>query len=487
MLIRHADLAIGRRDLRIAGGRVAQIAPHLPPRPDEQVIDALGNAVIPGLHDHHIHLYSLAAAMESLDCGPPLDAGRLAAALRGAAANAVGWIRGVGYHESVAGDIDRDWLDAHVPDAPVRIQHRSGRLWMFNSCALDLLTRGGGAAHPIETVDGRMTGRLFDGDAWLRARRASQRPDLRTVSALLARYGIVGVTDAGHGNGHGDFIAMQEAQRCGALTQAVHMLGNHELDAVDGGTSLRAGCFKIHLHDHDLPSPETLRATVERAHDAGRGVAVHCVTNADLIVALSAIEAAGPNGLDRIEHAAMVPPDVVDWIAALGLAVVTQPHFIAERGDSYRQTIADQQWPWMYRVNTLLKAGIAVAGGSDAAYGRPDPWASMHAAVHRRTSSGAVIGEGERIDPDTALALFTSPAESPGRAHHRLAAGDIADLCLLDRPRLSAMAGLGEVRVLMTLRSGSPIWLDDRVAPMPGRSTAEPLFSKHMQIEEGFR
>lgn len=487
MLIRHADLAIGQRDLRIAGGRVAEIAPCLPPRPGEQVIEARGNAVIPGLHDHHIHLYSLAAAMESLDCGPPLDAGRLAAALRGAAANTGGWIRGVGYHETVAGDIDRDWLDAHVPDAPVRIQHRSGRLWILNSRALDMLLRGGSGTHPVETVHGRMTGRLFDGDAWLRARRASQRPDLRPVSTLLARYGIVGVTDAGHGNGLDDFIAMREAQRSGALSQAVHMLGNDELDAVDGGASLRAGCFKIHLHDHDLPSPEALRATVERAHDAGRGVAVHCVTAADLIVALSAIEAAGPNGLDRIEHAAMVPPDVVDWIAKLGLAVVTQPHFIAERGDSYRNAIPDQEWPWLYRVNTLLEAGIAVAGGSDAAYGRPDPWASMHAAVHRTTGSGAVVGEAERIAPDTALALFTSPAGSPGRGHPSLATGEIADLCLLDRPRPSAMAGLGEVRILMTLRSGSPIWLDDRVAAAAGRPTTEPLVSKYFQIEEGFR
>ena len=47
-----------------------------------------------------------------------------------------GWLRGVAYHESVAGPLDRDRLDAWVADRPLRVQHRSGALWMLNSAGI---------------------------------------------------------------------------------------------------------------------------------------------------------------------------------------------------------------------------------------------------------------------------------------------------------------------------------------------------------------
>ena len=43
---------------------------------------------------------------------------------------------------------------------------------------------------------------------------------------------------------------------------------------------------------------------------------------------------AGARAGDRIEHAAVAPPDVVALVAALPLTVVTQPGFIRERGDA---------------------------------------------------------------------------------------------------------------------------------------------------------
>ena len=43
---------------------ISAIATGLRPRPGEQVIEADGAALLPGLHDHHLHLASLAAALE---------------------------------------------------------------------------------------------------------------------------------------------------------------------------------------------------------------------------------------------------------------------------------------------------------------------------------------------------------------------------------------------------------------------------------------
>src|SRR5690606_20746043 len=78
------------------------------------------------------------------------------------------WLRGIGYHEAVAGELQRDWLDAVLPERPLRIQHRSGRLWILNSAALAALAPDADA--PLERSGGRWTGRLYDADDWLRAR-----------------------------------------------------------------------------------------------------------------------------------------------------------------------------------------------------------------------------------------------------------------------------------------------------------------------------
>src|SRR5271170_4813605 len=140
LLIRGARLGGRVADLRCGQGRIVEVAPGLARRPGDEEIDATESEVIAGLVDHHVHLRALAAMGTSVDAGPPAVTDRpgLATAL-GAAAARLGpgeWIRAVGYHESVAGLLDAPGLDALVADRPVRLQHRSGSLWMLNSAAL---------------------------------------------------------------------------------------------------------------------------------------------------------------------------------------------------------------------------------------------------------------------------------------------------------------------------------------------------------------
>ena len=138
MLIRDAHIhRHGIGDLRIDGGIVAAVG-QLIPRPGEAVVEARGGALLPGLHDHHIHLSALAVRAASVDCGPPAirDRDDLARAL---SHPGTGWLRGFGLCESVLdGELpDAAALDRIVPDRPVRLQHRTGRMWLLNSAALD--------------------------------------------------------------------------------------------------------------------------------------------------------------------------------------------------------------------------------------------------------------------------------------------------------------------------------------------------------------
>ena len=83
LLVVRAEVAGRVVDVRVTGGVVADIGPRLRPSPRDDVLDACGGALLPGLHDHHLHLLALAAAASSVDCGPPQvrTAGQLGDAL----------------------------------------------------------------------------------------------------------------------------------------------------------------------------------------------------------------------------------------------------------------------------------------------------------------------------------------------------------------------------------------------------------------------
>ena len=71
MLISNAEIEdVTGLDLRIQNGHIQEIGSGIKRQPGEQGWDADGGSVIPGLHDHHIHLYALAAAAASTACGP---------------------------------------------------------------------------------------------------------------------------------------------------------------------------------------------------------------------------------------------------------------------------------------------------------------------------------------------------------------------------------------------------------------------------------
>jgi len=203
------------------------------------------------------------------------------------------------------------------------------------------------------------------------------------------------------------------------------------------------GRRKIMLDDTTLPTVDELAATMA----AIEGVAVHCVTRVQLVTFL----AAGPRPGDRIEHAAVVPPELIGELARLGVVVVTQPNFVVERGEQYRADVDPDDLPSLYRCASLLAAGVKVAFGTDAPFGRPDPWAAMRAAVTRE------LGPDERVAPGVALRLFLGSADDPA-APKRVEVGAAADLCLLHVPLATALDELDAANVRCTFVAGQLLW-----------------------------
>ena len=155
-------------------------------------------------------------------------------------------------------------------------------------------------------------------------------------------------------------------------------------------------------------------AVLRAARARGLQVAVHCVTEADLVFSLSLMEEAGEAHSFRIEHASVVPPEFLPRLAAPEVTVVTQPNFVAERGDAYLAEIPVDEHSFLYRGASFLRHGVKLGGGTDAPFGHFDPWAAMQAAVERRTHDEVILGPNERLSPEQALALFTTHWSAPG-------------------------------------------------------------------------
>jgi predicted amidohydrolase YtcJ len=464
MLIRNARLwptdqpvtNVKITDVRITGGRVAECAPGLRPAPGEADIDAAGSALLPGLHDHHLHLWALAAAQGSVAAGPPTvrTAAELRDGLRTADASLPpgAWLRCVGYHEAVAGPLDRLVLDRMLPHRPVRVQHRTGALWMLNSPAV---ARLGLDARDLDARDldgverdgaGRPTGRLWRLDRWLAARVPREPPDLAAVSASAAARGVTGFTDATPDLTDGDLATFAAARADGTVTQRVYCMAPADISPPPDG-DVRLGPVKFMLDDDTLPPLDEFAAGLRRAHAAGRPVAVHCVTRVQLVLTLAALNTAGRRPGDRIEHGAVIPAETIPDLR--GLTVVTQPHFVAERGEQYATDVAPEDLPDLWRLGSLAAAGAAVAAGSDAPFGGADPWPVIRAATRRPAN----LGPAEAIAPAAALGLFLGEPAAPATPR-RIAPGSPADLVLLRCPPEEAARSLASDLVAATFIDG---------------------------------
>ncbi|WP_435769647.1 amidohydrolase family protein [Nocardioides sp. SYSU DS0651] len=438
LLLRGALLDGRLVDCRLADGVVAELAPRLEPHPGEPVLEAGGGALLPGLHDHHVHVLAAAAARASLDLrGGPLPAAD--ASLGGpAAADDGGWLRVVGLGDD---DATRADLDAVWPGRPVRAQHRSGALWVLSSAAIEEL-----GDHLTE--EERRTGRVWrERGRWEGALAALDlTAQLTEVGTAYARWGVTGLTDATP-----DLEPSALATVRAAVPQRVCSLG----------PGVRALPRKVLVTDHDDDAWPRLRAGVAAARAEGRPVALHAVSATALALVLAVLDEVGVVPGDRVEHAAVCDDRTADRLAELGLVVVTQPSVAARRGAAMLEEAEPAERPWLWRVRGLVERGVPVVLSSDAPYGDPDPWTTIRLAASAGPGPGSPWLGDESIDPGVALRSYlTSPAD-PAGAVRRVEPGAPADLCLLDSPLSEVLdrvvAGATESPVRATFVGGARV------------------------------
>jgi predicted amidohydrolase YtcJ len=516
----------------VRDGRIAAVGAAGPVRaaaaPSTPVLRLDGATVVPGLIDAHCHVSDVGYLAAAADCGQPAapDIPAIQARLRDQAGRTPdgSWVTGAGYVEYKLREQrhpTRADLDAAVPARPAVLYHTSLHACVLNTAALRAAGFADGQPDPPggafgRDEEGRLNGVVFEGPMF-RLFEQNLHHDLgelgpgqraRVVATAGQRLAALGVTAVCEADLRRDsFTAFAEADEAGLLWPRIYGLVVHDevdwllsaglrgrrsgrlaAEAVkiwaDGGMSSRtaaiSGQYPVPPYGSGILyfGRDELTAMVRSFDAQGFQVCVHAQGDRAIETVLDAYSAVLPPAAGqpvsrnprrhRIEHGGALYPDLLDRAADLDILVATQPGFLSTLGDGFAAAFPDSR-DQLYAIGSWLRAGLTVAGSSDAPVISPDPLLGLRDAMLRRTGEGRTLGPGEELTAADALALYTTAA---AYAMHReaelgsLEPGKRADFVVLDGNPLAVGPGrLTDLKVLATALDGAPVYQDGVTFP----------------------
>lgn len=441
------------------------------------------------------------------------------------------WVLGGGWMMSAfpGGTPTAAALDRVVPDRPAFLPNRDGHGAWVNSRALALAGITRDTPDPDDgrierDHSGNPSGTLHEGAMTLVNRLLPAEPHGRLRDALgvgqrhLHSFGITAWQDAIVGTQYSDagdplpvYIA---ADRAGELTGRVvgslwwdRTRGLEQIDdlvtlreSAAGGRRFAATSIKImqdgvaenftasmlepYCDGHGHPTenagisfvePEVLNEAAARLDALGFTLHFHAIGDRAVRECLDAVETAlrrnGPRGNPHhISHIQVVHPDDVPRFRRLGVTANMQMLWATlepQMVDLTLPFLGEQRSSWQYPFGDLLRAGAALAAGSDWSVSTPDPMAAIHTAVNRRSAPSEWEGDYPPFLPEQAIDLGTAlQAYTAGSARVNslpetgtISVGMLADLALLDRdPFDGEPEQIGETRVLGTWVEGVRVY-----------------------------
>ena len=497
-------LAVGdaqscRGALRAAGAR------------DFTHVELAGRTVLPGFIDTHLHPIAMLYFDLNADLRGATSIASVSKTLRERAARlAPGeWVVGLSLEDAELAERrlpTRRELDAACPDRPVVVMKHdghsaSGTARARAAAGIEAGTPDPPGGHIERDADGLPAGPCREAAAQLLV-GAVPSPSLEQLraqaGATFGRLAAAGVTSAGtivqtDEEGPGGASGRMESLALLLLADALpfepySILIGKSVDAAiaarrtalhDPLRGRRVGGFKIFadgtlgsctacvreafsdrpgVHGYMTLDDEAIYARMRAAHAAELQICVHAIGDAaiDRCVGLYERllgEAPRADHRHRIEHASIVPPDLVPRIAALGLGVSAQPLFIhSEKGWLHRR-IGTERARHVYPLRALVDAGVLVAGASDAPVESVDVLHAIECCVTREG-----FETQQALTPAEALALYTTSAarlQFEEDEKGTLVPGKRADLAVLSGNPLAVPPDrIASLRVLRTVSGG---------------------------------
>ena len=400
-------------------------------------------------------------------------------------------------------------LDQVSTTRPVGVLHASGHILNVNTVALKQAGfLRSGIDHPAFPLggDGLPSGELKGPEAMLpaldhvglsRSFLSGDEAGMRDFARLCVRAGVTTATDLAATLSDAEVATLERVTGSDdhpvRMVSLLRLIGMKPADAVQRACmlaersteQLRLGRIKV-VADGSIQgfsarlrwpgyyngkpnglwytAPEAMREVYTLALQ--RGVQVHTHTNGDEAtdLALDCLEQAlqqAPRADHRftLQHCQLADDAQFRRIKALGLGVNLFANHHHYWGDQHHAlTVGPERAERMNACRSALDAGVPMAIHSDAPITPLAPLFTAWCAVNRRTASGRVLGERQRIGVAEALHAITLGAAFTLKLDGEIGSiecGKRADFCVLhDDPLAVAPESLKDLRVWGTVQGG---------------------------------
>jgi predicted amidohydrolase YtcJ len=402
------------------------------------------------------------------------------------------YIMGYGFDDTFTPDIrplTAADLDRISTEKPVLVHHMSVHSGFVNTKALEVFGITGSTENLqggwIERDNsGNPTGKLEE-DAWFQlvGEKTPLPTDVGRIQSLIKKgvktfneYGVVAVHDAAvgiGGNGKSVIDAYRGLEENGELNIRAFIswmqqadpnytpeqisgigMGNRKVVVggiklfVDGSIQINTAALldpyknKPDFMGEMVLSQQDIEEAILKYHSRGDHISIHANGDASIEAVITALEKAQQAHYRKdprhmIIHCQMAHKNHIDRMKAAGIIPSFFGMHIYYYGDRHMGIfLGDERASRLDPCGDAERAGLDFTLHTDTPVLPPWTMESMGTAVTRKTASGKVLGENQRISPVQALAAYTTMAAKCSYSEHQrgsISVGKLADFTLLSQ------------------------------------------------------
>ena len=482
---------------------------------DAVEVDLEGRTMIPGFVEAHGHfpasgLDAIAADLASPPAGTIRTLDELLQTLKTFAQNneADKWIIGTGYDDTLLTPdrpLTRKELDSISTSRPMFVRHISGHMAVINSKGLKLLGITASSSSPfggeIEKDDEGLPTGVIKGKALHpllpKVFKFSYKKLLKALANSVEDYLVEGVTSVQNGLTQTQlYFPLAIMSATGIIPQRVTFWPEEKLaeqivekHAFPDGEKTTTGALKLvsdgaiqlctaYLSEPYFITPKgkqpdfrgypnfhenELIRKVRKWHKKGWQIAFHANGDAAIDLVLNAVELAQDKHFREdhrhiMVHSQTIRPGQLDRLKRLGMTLSFFPTHISFWGDRHKSIfLGERRASHINPLKTALEKGVRFTIHSDSPITPIDNFGLIDSAVHRKTRSGVILGEKERINTLQALRAVTIDAAWQIFREDEIGSlepGKLADFVILSENPLEKADKLSDIRVEETWIGG---------------------------------